>query len=72
MKQGKKTIAEKAIMIAFYKVKKSIYKKPVLLLLDLMLRLKPLLSIMIRRKGKQYIDLPIPLTPKQQLMLSLK
>jgi ribosomal protein S7 len=72
MKQGKKTIAEKAVMMAFYKVKKNVYKKPVLLLLNLMLRLKPILSIIIRRKGKQFIDLPIPLTPKQQLMFSLK
>lgn len=72
MKHGRKSIVEKTIIKSFISIKDATQKKPILLLLSVIVKTRPVLSFVSKRKGKRFIDIPIPLPPKQQLLLSLK
>ena len=72
MKHGCKNVAEKVVMNSFKSIKDKIHKKPILLLLSLIIKVRPILSFVQKRKGKRFIDIPIPLLPKQQLLMALK
>lgn len=72
MKQGRQTIAERAILRAFLDFKRRTHKAPITIFLNLIWKFRPVLSFIVKRKGKQFIDIPIVLKPKQQLIFSLK
>lgn len=71
MRQGKQAIVTKFILSSFSDIKTNCKKNPSLVLLALMLRLRPIMSLALRRKGKINLDVPIPSAPRQQLLISL-
>jgi len=72
IKHGRKHIAEKIVLKSFNDIKYTLRKKPILLLISLLLKTRPVISFVSKRKGKRFIDIPIPLKAKQQLLISLK
>ena len=72
IKHGRKHIAEQTVLKSFKEIKYKIQKKPILLLISLLLKTRPIISFVSKRKGKQVIDIPIPIAAKKQLLISLK
>lgn len=72
MLNGKKHIIEKLLSQLLYKFKLKYRVQPITLLFVSLIRLKPLLGFVQKRVGSVWKSVPIPLKPREQLVLSLK
>jgi small subunit ribosomal protein S7 len=71
MRHGKKNVAEKHVLRAFEEVKKRTKISAHLLLFFTLSKARPKFDFMSRRFGKEYKDIPVPLSPQRQLLVAL-
>ena len=71
MRAGNRARISSIVKKSLIKSKMSIKRLPVYTLFGMILRTRPILDIISRRKGKKYLDVPVPLSPRRQLIKSL-
>jgi len=72
MLDGKKHIIEKIISQVWYDFKLKHKLKPILILFVSLHKIKPLMGTIPKRLGKIWKQVPVPLTPRRQLVIALK
>jgi len=71
MTQGKKFIIDKYLEIAFIGLKFSFKKLPVGMLAEQIKKFRPVLSFVLKRMGRKYNPITIPINYRRQYILSL-
>ena len=72
MKSGKKSVVEKEVFMAFKQTKKETNLRTFYLFLAILLKFRPLLGFILKRFGRQFKKIPVPLYPRRQMIISLK
>jgi ribosomal protein S7 len=72
MRHGKKNVVEKYVLRAFEDVKKRTKIGAHLLLFFTLSKARPKFDFMSRRFGKEYKEIPVPLSPQRQLLVALQ
>lgn len=72
MLNGKKHVIEKVLVKVWYSFKLKNEARPIEILFSSLIRLKPLVGIIKKRRGKGWKEIPFPLEPRRQLVISLK
>lgn len=71
MHQGKKFKVEKAILNAFYMFKQNYFgSQPFLILFRYLIHYRPLLGFSKIRISRQFKQIPVPLAPRRQIIIS--
>lgn len=71
MQGGNQARISKIVKRSLIHAKAIIKKLPIYVLFGTVLRTRPILDVISRRKGKRYLDIPVPLIPRRQLIKSL-
>jgi len=71
MQDGNRARISKIVKKSLIHAKTIIKKLPIYILFGMILRTRPILDVISRRKGKRYLDIPVPLVPRRQLIKSL-
>lgn len=72
MHQGKKFKVEKAILNSFYLFKQEYFgNQPFLILFRYLIQYRPLLGFSKIRISRQFKQIPVPLAPRRQIIISL-
>lgn len=72
MQRGRKAVAEKLVFRAFNKIKMEFHKSAWKILYLALIKNRPLLGFAPIRLGREIKQIPIPLSARRQLVISLK
>jgi ribosomal protein S7 len=71
MLQGKKHLVEKYVNAGLVNIKFFLKKQPGLLLLEQIIRFRPLITFVKKRMGRKFNAIPLPVKERRQYLLSL-
>lgn len=72
IKSGKKSIAEKMLLNLLVRINQTSNGNSVLLFHEALERIKPVLTVVIRRVGRRFYEVPVPLDPVKQYKFALR
>lgn len=71
MTQGKKYLIDKYLELAFIKLKLKFKKLPIGLFAESVKKFRPVLSVVLKRMGRKYNPIPVPIQYRRQHILSI-
>jgi len=72
MRCGKKKIIESAVRLAFLNIKKQLKYSPIVLFYSGVIYSKSVVTVVKKRQGRQYLNVPTIVPIKKQILLALK
>src|SRR4051812_46718444 len=72
MLQGKRYLVDKYMEIAFINLKFKVKKSPGVLFAEHVQKFRPVISYVLKRKGRKYHPVPIPIPSRRQYILALR